>query len=194
MNARARCFALALTLPLLGACEGVEVTGVGDEGNDGFETVLASSSVSSGDRNVSGGGIPLFDRLAEQIPGFGGLFRLGRCNIGLVLTRLEEQEQATRIVIEALTPIMGRACADGISVQVQKGEFSYVELMGWLAAGHRLTELRGVHGIAVDFSKNRLVVKVADRATASAVLAAAPGLGIPTAAITFVAGGAGGGR
>lgn len=195
MNARARGFALALTLPLLGACERVEVTGVGDDADDGFETVLASSTVQSGDRSLSAsGGIPLFDRLAAEIRGFGGLFRMGRCNIGLVLTHLEEQDHAVRAVHAALAPIMGRACQDGINVQVQKGEFSYVELMGWLGAAQRLLEIRGVNGVAVDFSKNRLVVAVSDRNAASAVLAAAPGLGIPPVAISFVASSATGGR
>ena len=54
--------------------------------------------------------------------------------------------------------------------------------------------IRGVLGVGIDYSANRLVVTVASRAVAAQVLEALPRLDIPAGAVKFKAGTAGAGR
>ncbi len=196
MSARVRSIAMVVLLPLFGACERVETTSV--EPPDDVEAVLADATLSNTNPR-NGGGVPLFDRLAEQIEGFGGLFRTDRCSIGLVLTDLSKVDHAKQIVAKAFNQLMDRACPTGIGLAVQQGEFTYVQLKQWLAAAGPLiggssrdagntSGVPGVFGLEINFSKNRLVVKVTDPAVASAVLEALPKLGIPTDAVIFEVG------
>lgn len=191
MSARARRFALALTLPLFAACENVAVTGPEAIAEDALETVLSSATLTGTAGGERGGGISLFDQLAAEIPEFGGLFRAGRCTVGLVLTSLEHEERAVEIVQDALERLLGDACPDGVRVIAQRGEFTYVQLIRWLHAARPLHEIRGVLGVGVDYSLNRLVVTVASRAVAAEVLEALPRLDIPAGAVVFKAGSSG---
>ncbi|MCI0434257.1 MAG: hypothetical protein L0271_11565 [Gemmatimonadetes bacterium] len=198
MSARARFIAIALMLPLFAACDRVETTGV-DPSADGVDAVLPGNVLSSADpRNANGGGgIPLFDRLASQIEGFGGLFRNSQCQVVVVLTNLSVAESAKKIVHDALRSQLGRgSCAEGLKVDAQKGEYTYKQLSAWLAAAGALigkhdrstgitSGIRGVLGTAIDLQANRLVVTIASSEVAAAVLDALPRVGIPAVAVTF---------
>ncbi|MGH7554227.1 MAG: hypothetical protein ACREMQ_14565, partial [Longimicrobiales bacterium] len=115
-----------------------------------------------------------------------------QCSITLVLTDLTHAERAIQIVREALRRQVGpRWCADGFRVIPQEGEFTYVQLSRWLLASNALiggrdgAGIRGVLGTAINFQANRLVVTIAAREVAAAVLEALPRVGIPAAAVTF---------
>jgi hypothetical protein len=191
MSARSRSFALALTLPLFAACENAAVTGPGTMEQDALETVLSSAALTGAAAGERGTGGSLFDQLAAEIPEFGGLFRAGRCTVGLVLTSLEHDERAVAIVQAALERLLGEACPEGVRVIAQRGEFTYVQLIRWLHAARPLHEIRGVLGVGIDYSVNRLVVTVASRAVAAQVLEALPRLDIPAGAVKFKAGSSG---
>ena len=191
MSPRARRFALALLLPLAAACEDVDIAGPEASDGDALEAVLSSSALTStaeaGPRD-GGGGPSLFEQLAAEIPEFGGLFRTDRCAVGLVLTSLEHEQRAEEIVKEVLERLLGDACPNGVRVNAQRGEFTWLELVRWLHASRPLHEIRGVIGIKIDYAANRLVVTVTAHAVVEHVLEALPRLGIPASAVLFEVG------
>src|SRR5688500_10974903 len=92
------------------ACEVGDMLSPDSEGGDAIEAVL--STASSVDPNRGGGnGSSLFDRLASEIPGFGGLYRTGTCAVAVVLTDPSGADHAIRTVKAALEPLRG--CPDG---------------------------------------------------------------------------------
>ena len=155
--------------------------------DDELTTILASASADP--RVASTAGNSLFDRLAAEIPGFGGLYRTGVCSVAVVLTDLTGSGAAVELVKKALNDIAGRSCREGFRVQAVQGKFTYVELQRWLGAADRLLNIRGVQNVHVDYQKNLVVVTVAARSVAAEVIAALPALGIPAEAVAFELGG-----
>ncbi len=163
---------------------------IGGNGGDAIANVL--SSVNSGDPNRGGGSDgSLFDRLAAEIPGFGGLYRAGECAVAVVLTDLSGAEHAIRTVKAALEPLDG--CRNGVRVHAVRGQFTYVELQRFFEAANReLLQVDGVISVKVDYQKNKLVVTIRAREFAAKVMEAAHRLDIPADAIELVVAGAGG--
>ncbi|MGH7462985.1 MAG: hypothetical protein ACREMA_18420, partial [Longimicrobiales bacterium] len=167
---RFRAAALMLAVSL-GACESAQTTAPEfSTSDDGLATILAS--VNSADPRGAGSGNSLFDRLANEIPGFGGLYRNAVCSVAVVLTDLSQSDHAIRVVKAALEP--NRACPNGIRVHAVQGKFTYVELQRYLAASRELLQLRGVLGAHVDLQQNRLVNTIVSREVAATVLEALP--------------------
>jgi hypothetical protein len=161
-----------------------------DFGEDVFGAMLSAESGEdrSAAHSAAGGarnGTPLFDRLNAAIPGFGGLYRTSRCAIVVVLTARDGAAEALRIVHAAVEPLLGEACAAGVRVTAETGEFTYDELRRYLYAARPLLQLRGVERAQIDYRLNRLVIVVASREVARRVLASLPRTGIPEAAVTF---------
>jgi hypothetical protein len=151
--------------------------------DDALATILADAADPRTERG--GGGSILFDRLAKEIPGFGGLYRNDRCSITVVLTDMSQAERALRIVKAAIETLVGRACPNGVRVQAVQGKFTYLQLQRFLAAARELLQIRGVLGTHIDYQLNRLVITVANREVAAAVLEALPRVGIPAEAVAF---------
>jgi hypothetical protein len=149
---------------------------------DPIDALLATMT-SADETARSSGGNALFDRLAGEIASFGGLYRNGHCAVAVVLTHMAEADHAIRVVKAALEPL--RACPDGIRVHPVQGEFTYVELVRYHAAARELLRIDGVRGSKIDYQLNRLVVYVASRRVAHAVIEALPALGIPEKAVVF---------
>lgn len=209
-----RYLATALTLAVaLGACE--EPTAPLAEsasGVDELDAAIAAASTTDGDgagsrtaatsdgtasrerRGGGSGGHALFQRLAAEIPGFGGLYRAGRCQVVVVLTDLAEAEHAVRVVHAALQPLVARTCQDALVVRAAEGEFTYGELQRFLWNAQPLLRARGVLGLKVDYARNRLVVLVSSREVQARVLEALAELGIPADAVVFQGGSGGDGR
>lgn len=135
-----------------------------------------------------GGGHSLFERLAEAIPGFGGLYRTARCEVAVILTEDAAVDEALRIVHTALEPLVARTCADGITLEAVRGQFTYVELRRYLLASRPLHNLDGVLGAFIHVRRNRLAIVVTDRRAAAAVVRALPRVEIPRDAVVFVRG------
>ena len=172
-------FALAFSAA---ACDTPTPFSPAEEVNDDLTAVLASAS---GDPRDTQGGNSLFDRLASEIPGFGGLYRNDVCSVAVVLTDLSGAEQAERLVKKAVEELVGRSCPNGVRVKAVQGKFTYHELQRWLASGQELLRIRGVIAVKVNYQQNRLIVTIAARSVAADVLAALPKLGIPTDAVMF---------
>lgn len=179
-------FALA-TLALLGACEATTLTE--PEAPLLAEDPLASTLSAAAEGRGEGGGGSLFDELASEIAGFGGLYRDGPCSVVVVLTDMTEEKHALQVVHATLAPLVAKPCPGGVQVSAEQGEFTYLELQGFLAASRPLLEIDGVRGVRVDYQLNRLVVAVVSRRVAQSVLEALPGLGIPASAVAFETGG-----
>ena len=178
---RAALLVLALNL---GACNSADLSAP-DETSDGLTALLAAAA-SDANAGGHGGASSLFERLASEIEGFGGLYRTGHCSVAVVLTDLTQTEQAIRIVKAALEP--NRACPDGLRVHAVQGQFTYVELQRYLSASRQLLQLRGVLGAHLDLQQNRLVIVVAARTVVPTVLEALPRVGIPADAVVFAPG------
>lgn len=165
----------------------LELTDIAEFDNDALAALLSGGDdgTAAQDDPARGTGVPLFSRLADQIPGFGGLYRTARCAIALVLTRPTDVDEATAIVRAAIEPRVERVCPDGIRVAVVRGQFTYVELQRFLAATGPLTRAEDVFRVSVDYSLNRVVIIVASRAAAARVASVLPELGVPERAVVF---------
>ena len=182
MKHSVRLWALVASLSgLLAACDSPTTI---DEAPSGEDLLSSAFAGASGERTASGSGVPLFDRLAADVPGFGGLYRTGRCDVVLVLTRGGELRDAVRTVQAALEPLVAADCA--LTVRAVPGEFTYVELHRYLSSARRLNGIEGVVETRLDYRRNRLVVVVTSRPAAQSVEAALPRLGVPAAAVTFL--------
>ena len=167
---------------------------------DALESELATSTAAPGARgdngngngngngggNGNGNGGSLFDELAEKIPSFGGLYRNGRCAVAVVLVDMSEEQHAIHVVHAAIAPLIHHPCPGGPQVTAVQGQFTYLQLKRYLAASRELLDIEGVLRIHISYQQNKLVIMVASRAAAAAVIAALPGLDIPQAAVTFV--------
>jgi hypothetical protein len=156
--------------------------------DDEFAAVLVAESGSDDLRGTRDGADrrnSLFERLAAEIPGFGGLYRTARCAVAVVLTADANAEEAVRIVHAAIEPLVEPSCPDGIRVEPVRGQFTYHELRRFLLASRPLNNIPGVGGARIDFMHNRLVILVTSRRVAHAVLKALPRVGIPEDAVLF---------
>jgi hypothetical protein len=197
---RSRYLAIALALALgAAACDSVDPLAPPDAGfagaSRGISLYKASGDRAHGEepRDREPGDetrtrperVPLFDELAELIPGFGGLYRTAHCAVVVVLTDEADREQALAVVRRKLAPILERPCGDDIRLGAEPGEFTYLELRRWLAAARPLAHMEGVERVRIDFQLNRLVFEVESRPVANAVLERLPELGIPADAVVF---------
>jgi hypothetical protein len=156
--------------------------------DDEFAAVLVAESGSDdlrGARDGADRGNSLFERLAAEIPGFGGLYRTARCVVAVVLTADANAQEAVRIVHAAIEPLVVRSCPDGVRVEPVRGQFTYYELRRFLLASRPLNNIPGVIGARIDFKHNGIVILVTSRRVAHAVLKALPRVGIPEDAVLF---------
>ena len=168
------------------ACDVGDMLSPDSEGGDAIEAVL--STASSVDPNRGGGsGSSLFDRLASEIPGFGGLYRTGICAVAVVLTDPSGADHAIRTVKAALEPLRG--CPNGVRVEPVHGQFTYLELQRFFDAANReLLQVEGVVSIHVDYQKNKLVITIRAREFAAKVMEALARLNIPADAVALEVG------
>ncbi|HSK20320.1 MAG TPA: hypothetical protein VK912_14305 [Longimicrobiales bacterium] len=180
---------LALTASLA-ACESdpLALDTAESVGDDELAAVLVAESGSSdlrGARDGADRSNSLFERLAAQIPGFGGLYRIAPCVVAVVLTADADVEQAVRIVHAAVEPLVVRRCPTDVRVEPVRGQYTFIELRRLLLASRPLNTIEGVGGARIDFRHNRLVIYVSSRQVARVVLHALPRVGIPADAVLF---------
>jgi hypothetical protein len=187
----------AVALVTISACAGTDPAGLDDIElleQDLSELVQDELTdevrMGTGSDLLRGGGAPLFERLATAIPGFGGLYRMTRCNVAVVLTEDAAVTEALRIVHEALAPLVARTCGEDFSVEAVRGQFSYIELRRYLLASRPLHDMDGVLGAFIHIRRNRLAMVVVDRRAAAAVVRALPRVDIPREVVVFVRGAA----
>jgi hypothetical protein len=98
--------------------------------------------------------LTLNERLAQQIPGFGGLFRQKDASIAVYLIDLSGERRARKVVqLERL-----REGAKEAPLQFLKGQYTYVELRRIHATIPNLG--RGISGYGPDISRNRYLIQI----------------------------------
>lgn len=164
-------------------------------GDDPLAALLADASHEERGSTTTGAprgtppGMPLFERLAGEIPSFAGLYRVAQCSVVVVLTDREDVELAVRVVHAVVEPLVERGCPNGIRVDVAEGQYTYHELLRLLAAARPLFQIDGVYAIRIDYASNGLLITVRSRDVAAEVRAALPRVGIPGGAVSFALGG-----
>jgi hypothetical protein len=159
--------------------------------DDALETAVVAAAGSDDLRGAQDGARDrrtVFEQLAAEIPGFGGLYRTERCVVALVLTADADVESAVRIVHAVVEPLVATTCPDGIRVEPVRGQYTYIELRRFLHASRPLNNIPGVLGARIDFRHNSLVILVTSRRAARAVIQALPRVGIPEDAVLFLLG------
>jgi hypothetical protein len=166
---------------LFAACDAAQVAGPEAPALDEVLQASATSAPPGQQRGTS-----LFDELAEEIRGFGGLYRTGPCAVAVVLTDMSQADHAVQVVHAALAPLVAHPCPPGgVQVSAVQGQFTYLQLKAFLRASQPLLRIRGVLGTSIDYQLNRLVISVAARTVVPTVLEALPGLRIPAEAVVF---------
>jgi hypothetical protein len=152
------------------------------------DPVPVPGTITRADPSPRGNGGSLWERLAKEIPGFGGLYRNGHCAVAVVLVDMSEAEHAIRVVHAVIEPLVVAGCPAGIRVEAVRGQFTYIELNRYHAAARELLHIRGVLGSHIDYKQNRLIIAVRSREVALEVLEALPRVGIPAEAVMFEVG------
>ncbi|MEX1183749.1 MAG: hypothetical protein WEF86_10985 [Gemmatimonadota bacterium] len=127
----------------------------------------------------------IFDRLNEQIDGFAGIYRAGRCSVVLVLTEGANVQEAVRIVHAVIEPLVARTCPSGIRVTPERGQYTYDELHRYHGVALPLVRSRAVYAATVSYPLNAVLITVADRETARRVLEFLTDQGVPEGAVEF---------
>jgi hypothetical protein len=173
----------------LSAC-GESATSPFDSGPDiAAADVPTEGNVDLAALDQPGGDGSLFNELAKQIPGFGGLWFDRHCNLNVVLTRPGEQ---SAVAEDVLAPYLRRyveshRCPDtAATILVHQGEFDWDHLSTWLRLLAPASGFPGVARIGISVPLNRIVVAVDGRPTAHEVLRLADHIGVPAAALKFV--------
>jgi hypothetical protein len=169
---RVATIAAALTTLTLIACDAP--TAPDDTYTAALETV-----------SVEGSDLTGLEEYAATIPGFGGLWFDRLCNLHVILTDAGDPAQAKEVLTPLLRRLLAAAprCPEGAEIVVQRGQFTYTQLVRWLHELRPVAEMRGVKGVQLNIPANRIVIAVANRRVAGAVLEALTRLGIPHDAV-----------
>ena len=174
---------LALALALAACDSGRSPTEPQPQASEDAVTTMLTTMIGGDPAADSRGGNSLFDRLAHEIPGFGGLYRNGVCAVAVVLTDMSQAELAIEKVKQALEPLA--ACPDGIRVHPVEGQFTYEQLTRWHRIAQPVLRIDGVRALTINYQQNRIVVHVASRSVAQKVIEVLQTLDVALAAFTF---------
>lgn len=122
-----------------------------------------------------------FAKIAQNVPGFGGMFldEQGKLNIYLTDKTRVASAQAE------IASVFGNSVPQG-DVRVLRGDFDFTELKNWHDRMLALFDIDGVNLTDISEAKNRLTVGVDDIGLADQVTQALNRLGIPRAAVNIV--------
>lgn len=122
-----------------------------------------------------------FAQMAQNVPGFGGMFLDEHGKVNIYLT---DQTRVAAAQAEIIS-VFGNSVPQG-DVRVLQGDYDYVQLKHW---GDRMLALFDIPGVIltdIDETKNRLTVGVDDLGIADQVAQALARLGIPSLAVNIV--------
>lgn len=89
--------------------------------------------------------------VAEEVPGFGGMFYDGNGNLNIYLLNPDQPEdisKALAAIADALTPSQ---------VKVLKGQYAYLQLREWYWQAGKLLRIKGIVFMKIDEARNRVV-------------------------------------
>ena len=174
---------LALAIAVAACDSGATPTEPMPQASEDEVTSVLVSMIGGDPTADSRGGNSLFDRLAEEIPGFGGLYRNGVCSVAVVLTDMSKAELAIEKVKQALEPLV--RCTDGIRVHPVEGQYTYEQLTRWHRIAQPVLRIDGVRAMTINYQQNRIVVHVAARSVAQKVIEVLQTLDVALAAFVF---------
>ena len=93
-------------------------------------------------------------RIAEEVPGFGGMFYDENSSLSIYLLNPDQADDVGRVIAalhDDLTP--GR-------VKVFKGQYSYLQLREWYWLSGKLLRMKGAVFMVIDETRNRVVFGV----------------------------------
>jgi len=121
-----------------------------------------------------------FKQIAQEVPGFGGVFfdKDGVLNVQLV-----DPSQADRARV-AVADFLNRIAARSRNIRVVPARFNFSELDGWRnEVASRVFEISGVVSLDVDEVRNRVVIGIADQTASGPIETTLGTLGIPRGAV-----------
>jgi len=133
--------------------------------------------------------------LAQQIPGFGGLFINDSDQLSIYLTKPTQQQQKAREVLsnsELISKMLKNLRARGqkyqsvsiSNMEVLKGQYSFITLYNWKKEVNReVLSMDAVYTTGIDQSRNKLSVGVKNETAAAKVIKKLAELDIPEKAV-----------
>lgn len=135
----------------------------------------------------------LFD-LAQQIPGFGGVFINDSDQLSIYLTDpAGQKEQAVGVFSdsELITNVIDDLQSQGYSASVEdmevlQGQYTFNELYNWKSEmNSEVLSMEGIYSIGVDQSRNKVSVGVKDKAVKETVVMELDRLNVSDDAVVF---------
>lgn len=130
-----------------------------------------------------------FSRLAEEIPGFGGIYYAADGRMHVVVARGTTTPAAVRRALSTRAAIgltvLAKVGASAEQIVVQEGDYDYLELSRWHEQARPVLGMEGVVFTDVDETQNRLRIGVMAAASLDAVRATLANAGVPAEAVAY---------
>jgi len=125
--------------------------------------------------------------LAQQIPGFGGLFIDDSGQLTIYLTDPDQQQAKAKEVLsnsELIAQSLSHQSASVSDMQVLKGQYTFITLHEWKKeVSRKVLIIEGVHSAGIDQSRNKLSIGVENESVLDKVHKKLAELDIPEEAV-----------
>ncbi len=126
-------------------------------------------------------------KVAQRVPGFGGLFLNEQDNsvLYVYLTDLSQEEAVKQAIMEVFGPRWAELHMLPRELRMLQGQYSYPQLMEWSSCISRLLVVPGITAVGINMSKNRVSIGLEKmkRSVVEAIEDALDRLGIPREAV-----------
>jgi hypothetical protein len=123
--------------------------------------------------------------IAQEIPGFGGLFLDQSGQLNVYLAEPDEQKAKAVSVLSSwkpLTTALSNTTASVSDMKVKKGQYTFVQLYAW---NKKIPATDGVYETGIDQSKNKVSIGVKDKAVKNKIINKLAHLNIPKDAVAI---------
>jgi len=129
-----------------------------------------------------------FVQVAQEVPGFGGMFYDEAGNLNVYMTRghiQAAQESELKANLARSIRARGRDVSTAHQMIIREGEFDFLQLAGWSERALPVLSVPGVVFTDIDESQNKLVVGIESGTSLTHVEAALKMLDIPGEVVAF---------
>ena len=132
--------------------------------------------------------------LAQQIPGFGGVFINQTDQLSIYLTEpTGQKEQAievfsdSEIIANVIDGLQNQGSSASVEdMEILHGQYNFIELYNWKSeVNSKIHSMEDVHSIVVDQSRNKVSIGVKDKAVKETAVMEMERLNISDDAIVF---------
>jgi hypothetical protein len=126
-----------------------------------------------------------YTAIANQVPGFGGLYLDSTGTVNVFLTDVGKRGQLTPLITEFLSThgSVGRSATLAEAMSVRQGEFDFRELAAYYGSLLRTLDMNGVTKTDIDEMRNRIVIGVLDDGVGDRVRSALAKAQVPEASV-----------